>query len=95
MRSSDPPEPGSLTPCSPSIRAALTKLTAPVLLYAGEVDPMVTPAAVREAAPVFNDPTVIVQPGAVHFPWIDGTAAFATNVGSFLTGGSRGAGGSR
>jgi proline iminopeptidase len=69
----------------PATRAALAKLTAPVLLYAGEVDPMVTPAAVREAAPLFNDATVVVQPGASHFPWIDDAAAFAAAVGSFLS----------
>jgi pimeloyl-ACP methyl ester carboxylesterase len=55
-----------------------------VLLYAGELDPMVTPAVVRKAAPVFNDAAVAVQPGASHFPWIDGPAAFAAAVGSFL-----------
>ena len=69
----------------PATRAALTKLTAPVLLYAGETDPMVTPALVREAAPLFNDATVVVQPGAAHFPWIDGPAAFTAAVGSFLS----------
>ena len=69
----------------PATRAALAKLTAPVLLYAGEADPMVTPAAVREAAPVFNDATVVVQTGAAHFPWIDDAAAFAAAVGSFLS----------
>lgn len=42
----------------PAIRAALTKLTAPVLLYAGEQDPMVTSALVAEAAPLFNDAAV-------------------------------------
>jgi pimeloyl-ACP methyl ester carboxylesterase len=46
----------------PATRAALNKLTAPVLLYAGDLDPMVTPAAVREAAPLFNDAIVVVQP---------------------------------
>jgi len=60
------------------------KLTAPVLLYAGELDPMVTPAMARAAAPVFNDAAVAVQPGASHFPWVDGPAAFAASVGSFL-----------
>ncbi len=69
----------------PATRAALTKLTAPVLLYAGEADPMVTPAAVREAAPLFNDATVIVQPGAAHFPWIDDPVAFAAGARSFLS----------
>lgn len=66
-------------------RAALKKLTAPVLLYAGELDPMVTPSVVRAAAPVFKDATVVVQPGASHFPWVDGPAAFAAAVGSFLS----------
>lgn len=65
-------------------RAALTKLTAPVLLYAGSLDPMVTPALVREAAPLFNDATVVVQPGAGHYPWIDDPAAFAAAIGAFL-----------
>ena len=68
----------------PATRAALTKLTAPVLLYAGAEDPMVIPAEVREAAPLFNDAAVVVQPGAGHFPWIDTPAAFAAVVGSFL-----------
>jgi pimeloyl-ACP methyl ester carboxylesterase len=69
----------------PATRAALTKLTAPVLLYAGDLDPMVTPAAVREAAPVFNDAAVVVQPRAAHFPWIDDPAAFAAAIGAFLS----------
>jgi pimeloyl-ACP methyl ester carboxylesterase len=67
-----------------SVRAALTKLTAPVLLYAGDLDPMVTPAVVWEAAPLFNDATVVVQPGAAHFPWVDDPAAFAAAIRSFL-----------
>jgi pimeloyl-ACP methyl ester carboxylesterase len=54
----------------PATRDALKKLTAPVLLYVGELDPTVT--------------TVVVQPGASHFPWVDGPAAFAASVGSFL-----------
>ena len=69
----------------PATRAALKKLIAPVLLYAGERDPMVTPAVVREAAPLFNDAAVVVQPGAAHFPWIDDPAAFTAAVGSFLS----------
>ena len=69
----------------PATRAALTKLTAPVLLYAGDLDPMVTPAMVRAAAPLFGDATVAVQPGAAHFPWVDDPAAFAAAVGPFLS----------
>ena len=38
-----------------------------------------------DGAPLFNDATVVVQPGAAHFPWIDGPAAFAAAVGSFLS----------
>lgn len=68
----------------PATRAALTKLTARVLLYAGEIDPMVAPAVVQEAAQLFNDATVVVQAGASHFPWVDDPAAFAAAVGSFL-----------
>jgi len=72
-----------LTLDPPATRAALAKLSAPVLLYAGELDPMVTPADVREAAPAFGDATVVVQPDAGHFPWVDGPAEFAAAIGSF------------
>jgi pimeloyl-ACP methyl ester carboxylesterase len=66
----------------PSTRAALKELTAPVLLYAGDLDPIATPDVVREAAPLFNDATVVVQPHVAHFPWIDDPAAFAAAIGS-------------
>jgi proline iminopeptidase len=69
----------------PATRAALAKLTAPILLYAGDQDPMVPPAQVREAAPLFNDATVVVQPGAAHFPWIDDPAAFVAAINAFLS----------
>jgi len=39
---------------------------------------------VREAVPVFGDATVVVQPGAGHFPWIDDPAAFVAAIDSFL-----------
>jgi proline iminopeptidase len=68
-----------------AVRAALAKLTTPVLLYAGDQDPMVPPAAVREAAPLFHDATVVVQPGAAHFPWVDDAAAFAAAINPFLS----------
>ena len=44
---------------------------------------MVPPALVREAAPLFGDATVVVQPGAAHFPWVDDPAAFAAATASF------------
>lgn len=46
---------------------------------------MVTPAMVHEAAPLFDDATVVVQPEAAHFPWVDDPAAFAAAIGSFLS----------
>ena len=68
----------------PAVKAGLAKLTAPVLLCAGDQDPLVTPAMVREAASFINDATVIVVPGTGHFPWIDDPSAFATEVEAFL-----------
>jgi pimeloyl-ACP methyl ester carboxylesterase len=66
-------------------RAALKSLTAPVLLYAGSLDPLVTPELVRQAAPLFPSVTVAVQPGAAHYPWIDDPDAFAAAISSFLS----------
>jgi proline iminopeptidase len=68
----------------PATVAALAELRAPVLLLAGDRDPMVTPALVAQAAPLFGDATVVVQPGASHFPWIDDPAAFTVSIRSFL-----------
>jgi proline iminopeptidase len=68
----------------PATRAALVALTAPVLLYAGEWDALVTPASVQEAAGVFTDATVVVQPEAAHYPWLDDPAAFTAAVTGFL-----------
>jgi pimeloyl-ACP methyl ester carboxylesterase len=65
-----------------SARAALKALAAPVLLYAGGLDPIATPAVVREAAPLFNHATVVVHPGVAHFPWVDDPPAFASAIGS-------------
>jgi pimeloyl-ACP methyl ester carboxylesterase len=68
----------------PAIAAALGKLIAPVLLYAGDRDPLVTPAMVRKAASLFREASVVVQPGAGHFPWVEDPAAFAAAVSAFL-----------
>lgn len=68
----------------PSTTAALARLTAPVLLYAGDLDPLVTPAMISEAAPHFGNATTMTQPGAGHFPWIDDPAAFTAAISSFL-----------
>jgi pimeloyl-ACP methyl ester carboxylesterase len=68
----------------PATRAAMKNLTAPVLLYAGDQDALVTPAMVEAAAPLFSDVTVAIQSGAGHYPWVDDPAAFSTAVGAFL-----------
>jgi pimeloyl-ACP methyl ester carboxylesterase len=66
-----------------STTTALKQLDVPVLLYVGELDPLVTPAMAAEAAPILGDATVVVQPGAGHFPWLDDGQAFARVLGSF------------
>jgi pimeloyl-ACP methyl ester carboxylesterase len=66
-----------------STTVALKQLDAPVLLYVGEFDPLVTPAMAAEAARIFTQATVVVQPGAGHFPWLDDGTAFARILGSF------------
>jgi pimeloyl-ACP methyl ester carboxylesterase len=71
-------------PNVPLIREGLAKLAAPVLLYAGEVDPFVTADACHAAAADFADAVVIVQADAGHFPWIDDPAAFTAAVTGFL-----------
>jgi proline iminopeptidase len=68
----------------PATRAAMKNLAAPVLLYAGDLDPLVTPAMVHEAAALFGEATVAIQPGVGHLPWMDDPAAFAAVVGAFL-----------
>lgn len=71
-------------PNVPLIREGLARLTAPVLLYAGERDPFVTADACRAAVAEFGDAVVIVQPEAGHYPWIDDPAAFCAALAGFL-----------
>lgn len=66
-------------------RDAFARLSAPVLLYAGDVDPAVAPRQVNEAAPLFADATVVIQSGASHFPWVDDPGAFADAVNAYLS----------
>jgi pimeloyl-ACP methyl ester carboxylesterase len=71
-------------PNVPLIREGLAQLTAPVLLYVGELDPFVTADAARAAAPEFGDAVVVIQPEAGHYPWIDDPAAFSAALAAFL-----------
>ncbi|MER5964719.1 alpha/beta fold hydrolase [Streptomyces sp. NPDC002057] len=65
-------------------RRALTALTAPVLVLAGEYDAGPTPAKAAEAASRFPRAELVVLPGAGHFPWVDDPDAFVRPVVAFL-----------
>jgi proline iminopeptidase len=66
-------------------RAAVGRLAAPVLVYAGELDAGPPRESAAAAAQLFPNATVTVQPGAAHFPWIDDPAFFNAAVTSFLS----------
>lgn len=68
----------------PETRAALARLTAPVLLLAGELDGGPCPGLVWAAAEVFADAECAVQPGAGHYPWLDDPEWFTGCVATFL-----------
>jgi proline iminopeptidase len=65
-------------------RAALATREAPVLLLTGEHDMNSPPRAMAEFAGLFHDATLVVQPGAGHYPWIDDAAAFVATTAAFL-----------
>ncbi|CAM5266371.1 alpha/beta fold hydrolase [Streptomyces griseomycini] len=69
----------------PATRAALARLTAPVLVLAGELDGGPAPDLARRAADAFPAAELAVQPGAGHYPWLDDPEWFAGRVGEFLT----------
>ncbi|MCX5388729.1 alpha/beta fold hydrolase [Streptomyces sp. NBC_00094] len=73
---------GAYTP--ETTRRALTALTAPVLILAGEYDAGPTPAKAAEAAACFPDAELVVLPGAGHFPWVDDADAFVRPIAAFL-----------
>ncbi|MFE0602366.1 alpha/beta fold hydrolase [Streptomyces sp. NPDC058892] len=65
-------------------RAGLAALRAPVLLLAGEFDLNSPPGSVEACAQLFPDATLVVQPGAGHYPWLDDAARFTAAVAAFL-----------
>ncbi|MEU7599589.1 alpha/beta hydrolase [Streptomyces sp. NPDC040724] len=67
-----------------STRAALAALGAPVLLLAGEFDLNSPPRTVTRLAELFPDATLVVQPGAGHYPWIDDADRFVATTTAFL-----------
>jgi proline iminopeptidase len=77
--------PGAFEP--EAARAALSTFTPPVLVLAGEVDVNTPPRVAAELAALFPSATLVVQPGAGHYPWLDDPAWFTSAVAVFLDGG--------
>ncbi|MFI2205797.1 alpha/beta fold hydrolase [Streptomyces sp. NPDC020192] len=75
---------GAFTP--DTTRAALATLTAPVLVYAGDVDGGPRPGLARRAAEAFPRAEFTVQPGAGHYPWLDDPEWFVSRLLAFLDG---------
>ncbi|MGH3377487.1 MAG: alpha/beta fold hydrolase [Actinoallomurus sp.] len=65
-------------------RAALASVAAPVLLLAGDLDWIITPAMAADFAGLFPDARLVVQTGAAHYPWLDDAAGFVATVATFL-----------
>ncbi|KUL47149.1 alpha/beta fold hydrolase [Streptomyces regalis] len=70
----------------PATRTALSRLAAPVLVLAGELDGSPRPETARRTAEVFPNAEVAVQPGAGHYPWLDDAQWFVRRVVAFLEG---------
>ncbi|MFE2433057.1 alpha/beta fold hydrolase [Streptomyces sp. NPDC059373] len=65
-------------------RAAIAGCEAPVLLLAGEFDVNSPPQSAAEFAALFPDATLVVQPGAGHYPWLDDADRFVATTAAFL-----------
>ncbi|MFE2187920.1 alpha/beta fold hydrolase [Streptomyces sp. NPDC059455] len=65
-------------------RAALAACEVPVLLLAGEFDLNSPPQSAAEFAALFPDATLVVQPGAGHYPWLDDADQFVATTAAFL-----------
>ncbi|SEF32082.1 Pimeloyl-ACP methyl ester carboxylesterase [Amycolatopsis pretoriensis] len=69
----------------PSVtRVALGAVDAPVLVIAGDLDWIASPAVAGEFGGLFPDGRVVVLPGAGHYPWLDDAAGFGSAVADFL-----------
>ncbi|WP_078900717.1 alpha/beta fold hydrolase [Streptomyces sp. SBT349] len=65
-------------------RAALAGFEAPVLLLTGEFDMNSPPRPTAAFAALFPDATLVVQPGAGHYPWLDHPGPFVATTAAFL-----------
>jgi proline iminopeptidase len=68
------------------IRAALAAVRAPVLVLAGELDWVTSPAMAAEFIELFPNAELVVQSDTSHFPWLDNTPNFIATVTRFLDG---------
>jgi len=66
------------------LRGALTGISLPVLLMAGENDGLVPPVAVEKMAQLLPDARLERVPGAGHAPFLSHPARFQTMIGAFL-----------
>jgi pimeloyl-ACP methyl ester carboxylesterase len=55
-----------------------------VLVLAGELDWIASPAIAERFAALFPDGRAVVLPGTAHYPWLDDASAFVSAVGGFL-----------
>jgi pimeloyl-ACP methyl ester carboxylesterase len=68
----------------PALVAALGEFTRPVLVIAGEADPVTPVEAAEAVAASFPNARLEVLDGVGHFPWVEDPPAFATLVAAFL-----------
>ncbi|MFJ8017798.1 alpha/beta fold hydrolase [Streptomyces sp. NPDC096339] len=77
--------PGAFDP--PATRAGLRRVEGEVLVLAGGLDGNPRPALAGQLAELFPRGVLDVQPGAVHFPWLDDAVWFTSRVERFLASG--------
>jgi proline iminopeptidase len=65
-------------------RTALAGFSPPVLVLAGELDVAAPPRVVAEFAGLFPNATLVTEPGAGHYPWLDDPTWFTTTITGFL-----------
>ena len=65
-------------------RAGLATLDTPALVLGGGVDLQRPPAVTTEYAGLFGHATLVIQPDAGHFPWLDDPSQFVATVTAFL-----------
>jgi pimeloyl-ACP methyl ester carboxylesterase len=73
------------TPDTGELRRRLGSLPCPVLLLVGALDLWPTTRSAADAASLFPDVTLAIQPGAGHYPWLDDPPAFTAAVKDFLS----------